>query len=141
MSRTAHKSIVEAQPLIAVHDVRVSSRWYRELLGAESLPEHDHRSVYDRISQSGRVVLQLHAWETEDHPNLVNSTLAPVAHGVVLWFLIADFDAALTRVRGLNADVIQGPFVNPAPQHREIWLRDPDGFVVVLASLDGECAP
>jgi hypothetical protein len=28
--------------------------------------------------------------------------------------------------------------VNPAPQHRELWLRDPDGFVVVLASPDGE---
>jgi hypothetical protein len=25
-----------------------------------------------------------------------------------------------------------------APQHREMWLRDPDGYVVVLASPDGE---
>jgi hypothetical protein len=24
------------------------------------------------------------------------------------------------------------------PDHREIWLRDPDGYLVVLASPDGE---
>jgi hypothetical protein len=30
------------------------------------------------------------------------------------------------------------PHVNPAPQHREMWLRDPDGYVVVIASPDGE---
>jgi hypothetical protein len=38
----------------------------------------------------------------------------------------------------LVADVIEGPYVNPAPQHREIWLRDPDSYVVALASPDGE---
>ena len=31
------------------------------------------------------------------------------------------------------------PHVNPAPGHREIWLRDPDGYVVVIASPDGDC--
>ena len=30
------------------------------------------------------------------------------------------------------------PRVNPAPQHREMWLRDPDGYVVVIASPGGE---
>jgi hypothetical protein len=30
--------------------------------------------------------------------------------------------------------------VNPAPQHREMWLRDPDGFVVVVSSPDGEAS-
>ena len=26
----------------------------------------------------------------------------------------------------------------PGPQHREMWLRDPDGYVVVIAGPDGE---
>jgi hypothetical protein len=59
----------------------------------------------------------------------------------VLWFQVEDFDAAVIRAGELNADVIEGPHINPAPQHREMWLRDPDGFVVVIASPDGECAP
>jgi len=132
--------VVESQPLIAVRDVRASSRWYGALLGADALPDHPHRDVYDRVSCSGRLLLQLHAWDEEDHPNLVNAAAAPIGHGVVLWFQVADFDAAVKRAQSLGAEVLQGPFVNPAPQHREIWLRDPDGFVVVLASHDGESA-
>lgn len=134
------KSTVDAQPLIAVRDVRASSRWYAELLGADSLPDHSHRDFYDRISCSGRIVLQLHAWDEEEHPNLVNADAAPVAHGVVLWFQVGDFDAAVGRARGLRAEIIEEPHVNPAPQHREIWLRDPDGYVVVVCSPDGESA-
>jgi hypothetical protein len=87
---------------------------------------------------SGRVVLQLHAWDEEEHPNLVNRTAAPVGHGVVLWFEIGDFDAAVGRARALKAEIVEEPHFNPAPRHREMWLRDPDGFVVVIASPDGE---
>ena len=35
MSLPAQKSTIEPQPLIAVRNVRASSRWYVELLGAE----------------------------------------------------------------------------------------------------------
>jgi extradiol dioxygenase family protein len=138
MSQSAAKSAVQVQPLIAVRDVRASSRWYGELLGANSLPEHSHRDVYDRVSRSGQLLLQLHVWDEEDHPNLVDPEAAPVGHGVVLWFEVQDFDSAMERVSRLGAEVIEGPFVNPAPQHRELWIRDPDGFVVVIASPDGE---
>jgi catechol 2,3-dioxygenase-like lactoylglutathione lyase family enzyme len=132
------KPKVEAQPLIAVRNVRASSRWYVELLGADSLPDHEHRDFYDRITFSGHLVLQLHAWDEEDHPNLVNADAAPVGHGVVIWFEVDDFDAAVRRARGLGAEIVQGPHFNPAPQHMEIWLRDPDGYVVVVSSPDGE---
>jgi catechol 2,3-dioxygenase-like lactoylglutathione lyase family enzyme len=139
MSLPAQKSTIEAQPLIAVRNVRASSRWYGELLGADSIPEHPHRDVYDRISHSGRLLLQLHAWDAEEHPNLVNADAAPPGHGVLLWFQVDDFDSVVERVRGLGAEIIEEPHVNPAPRHREIWLRDPDDYVVVIASPDGEC--
>jgi hypothetical protein len=129
---------VESQTLIAVRDVRASSRWYAVLLGADSLPDHPHRDVYDRIFCSGRLQLQLHAWDEEDHPNLVNREAAPPGHGVVLWFQVSDFDLAVERAASLGAEIIEGPFFNPGPRHRELWLRDHDGYVVVLASPDGE---
>ena len=61
MSSLAQKSTVETQPLIAVRNVRASSRWYAELLGADPLPDHEHRDIYDRIWRAGRLLLQLHA--------------------------------------------------------------------------------
>jgi hypothetical protein len=33
----------------------------------------------------------------------------------------------------LRAQVVEEPHVNPNAGHREIWLRDPDGYVVVIA--------
>jgi catechol 2,3-dioxygenase-like lactoylglutathione lyase family enzyme len=132
---------VHAQPLIAVRDVRASSRFYQRLLGLEGLDGgSDHRDVYDRLLSGGRIVLQLHAWDAEEHPNLVGADAAPRGHGVLLWFETTDFDGAVRRARELGAEIVEEPHVNPAPGHREIWLRDPDGYVVVVASPDGEAA-
>lgn len=129
---------VQSEPLIAVRDVRASSRWYQRLLGADALPEHEHRDAYERLFCDGRMILQLHAWDEENHPNLVNADAAPPGHGVLLWFEVADFDAAVERARSLPAEIVEEPHVNPAPEHREMWLRDPDGYMVVIASPDGE---
>ena len=130
--------IVRAQPLIAVRNVRASSRWYRQLLGLDSLPEHPHRDLYERMQCGGELILQLHAWDEEAHPNLMNADAAPPGHGVLLWFEVGNFDVVVERARALHAEVILEPHVNPNPRHREMWLRDPDGYVVVIASPDGE---
>jgi catechol 2,3-dioxygenase-like lactoylglutathione lyase family enzyme len=135
------KSEVRAQPLIAVRGVRRSSRWYARLLGAErtsELTRSDHADLYDRLLSGGSLILQLHAWDEEDHPNLINADAAPPGHGVLLWFEVEQFDAAVKRVRALKAAVVRKPHVNPAPGHREIWIRDPDGYTVVLSSPGGE---
>jgi len=128
------QSFVRSQPLIAVRNVRASSEWYRRLLGGDSLPEHEHRDMYDRMYCDGQLVLQLHAWDQHDHPNLVNANAAPPGHGVLIWFEVNDFDAAVGRARSLGAEIIEEPQVNPRSGQKEIWMRDPDGYVVVLAS-------
>lgn len=129
---------IHSQPLIAVRNVRASSQWYQQLLGLDSLPEHIHRDRYERMFCAGQLILQLHAWDEDDHPNLVNADSAPNGHGVLLWFEVDDFDAVVEHARALGAQVILEPHLNPAPQHREMWLRDPDGYVVVIAGPDGE---
>jgi hypothetical protein len=123
---------VTSQPLIAVRNVRASSDWYRTLLATDSLPEHEHRKRYDRILCDGRIVLQIHAWDEENHPNLVNADAAPCGHGVLVWFEVSDFDATVQRARSLNAEIIEEPHVNPNARHKEMWIRDPDGYVVVV---------
>lgn len=132
------------QPLIAVHDVAAASRWYQKLLGVASAHGGDE---YERLVCDGRLVLQLHRWEVEHHHGAVGDPAAkPYGNGVLLWFEVDDFDAAVARAAELGADVVLPPHRNPpdgdgGPNHREIWLRDRDGYVVVLASPDGEAGP
>ena len=94
---------VQSQPLIAVRNVRASSQWYRQLLALDSLPEHPHRDLYERMYSDGKLILQLHAWEADDHPNLVNRDSAPNGHGVLLWFQVDDFNAAVQQARALGS--------------------------------------
>jgi catechol 2,3-dioxygenase-like lactoylglutathione lyase family enzyme len=122
---------MKAQPLICVRDVEASSRWYCTLLGATSGhggPE------YERVMVGGDFILQLHAWDVHGHQHLGDPTAA-VGNGVLVWFQVDDFDAAVERGRALNAVVLEEIHENPGAGHREIWLRDPDGYVVVLASV------
>jgi hypothetical protein len=132
------KDRVRAEPLIAVRSVRASSRWYQTLLAADSMPEHEHRNMYDRIFCDGQMVLQLHAWDEDDHPNLVNADKAPNGHGVLIWFEVSDFDAAVQRARSLKVEIIEEPHVNLNARQKEMWIRDPDGYVVVLAGSGGD---
>ncbi|MBV9086669.1 MAG: VOC family protein [Acidobacteriaceae bacterium] len=110
----------------------------QKLLALDSLPEHSHRDLYERMFCAGDLILQLHAWDEEDHPNLVHADAAPHGHGVLLWFEVDDFDAVVERARELGAQMVLEPHVNPRPNHREMWLRDPDGYVVVIATPDGD---
>jgi predicted enzyme related to lactoylglutathione lyase len=130
------------QTMIAVRDVEASSRWYQQLLGLTS----DHGGPrYERLLADGVLVLQLHHLEVEHHHGRIADPDRDVGNGVLLWFgEVADFDGVVARAAQLQAPVPRPPHRNPpegqgnGPAHREIWLRDPDGYTVVVASPDGE---
>lgn len=132
------------QPLIAVADVEATSRWYQRLLGCTSA--HGGPD-YERLVAGDTLILQLHNWGVEhDHGPIGDPDVRPYGNGVLLWFEVDDFDAAVARAGELGADVILPPHRNPpdgdgGPNHREIWLRDPNGYSVVLCSPDGEAGP
>jgi catechol 2,3-dioxygenase-like lactoylglutathione lyase family enzyme len=116
--------------MIAVRDVEASSRWYQKLLDGQS--GHGGRE-YERIVRDGDLLLQLHHWDAHEHPHLGDPSSLPLGNGVLLWFETDAFDPAVARAKELGAEILEGPLVNPRAEHREIWLRDPDGYVVVLA--------
>jgi catechol 2,3-dioxygenase-like lactoylglutathione lyase family enzyme len=132
------------QPLIAVPDVEASSRWYQRLLGCRSA--HGGPDYERLVDADGTLIMQLHDWGEEHHHGGIGDPASkPYGNGVLLWFEVDDFDAAVDRSRELGAEVVLAPHRNPpegpgGPAHREVWLRDPDGYAVVLASPDGEAA-
>ena len=128
------------QPLVCASDVEATSRWYQQLLGLQS----DHGGPhYERlIAADGRLILQLHHWSVEHHHGAIGDPAVAHGNGVLLWFEVDDFDAAAARAAALQADVVLARHRNPpdsdgGPNHWELWLRDPNGYTVVLASPDG----
>lgn len=128
------------QPLIAVTDVEASSRWYQRLLGLRS----DHGGPhYERLSFDDRLILQLHSFEAEHHHGpIANRDDKPYGNGLMLWFEVDNFDAIMRRVDEMNVEIVRPRHRNPpegdgGPNHWECWIRDPDGYLVVVASPDG----
>jgi predicted enzyme related to lactoylglutathione lyase len=132
----------QTQTLITVRDVQASSRWYQELLGLTS----DHGGPdYERLLSAGKLVLQLHNQEVEHHHGRISDDSGSHGNGVLLWFGdIAAFDDVVATADKMGAVIVRPPHRNPptghgnGPGHREIWINDPDGYTVVVASTDGE---
>ena len=132
--------LMNPQPLICVNDVEASSQWYQRLLGCQSA--HGGRD-YERLVIGGKLILQLHRWDVEHHHGPIGDPKAkPYGNGVLLWFEVHDFDAAMDRAGAMEVETVMARHRNPpdgdgGPNHWECWIRDPDGYTVVLASPDG----
>ena len=118
------------QTLICVADVPASSAWYCAVLGGESGHGGDE---YGQVLVGGELVLQLHRTDVEDHHGYLADRSVTLGNGVALWFEVSDFEAAVARVRACGATVQTEPHENPNAKQSELWLRDPDGYLVVLA--------
>jgi catechol 2,3-dioxygenase-like lactoylglutathione lyase family enzyme len=131
---------MRAQPLIAVTDVEASSRWYQRLFGLRS--SHGGAS-YEQLVLNGQLVLQLHSFEAEHHHGGIgNRSDRPYGNGVLLWFEVEDFDGVERRAKEMGVEIVKPRHRNPpdgdgGPNHWEIWMRDPDGYMVVAASAYG----
>jgi catechol 2,3-dioxygenase-like lactoylglutathione lyase family enzyme len=116
--------------MVVVRDVPASSRFYQQVLGAES---GHGGNEYEQIVRDGEILLQLHDIDVEDHHGPLADPDQPLGNGVLLWFEVADFEAAVEHVRATGAPVVTDVHTNPNARQQEIWVRDPDGYLVVLA--------
>jgi catechol 2,3-dioxygenase-like lactoylglutathione lyase family enzyme len=120
--------------IIGVGDVPRSFKWYQSLFGqAETAPAH---SDFGQILDSdGTVLLCLHEWGAHEHPSLTSPERATPGNGLLLFFRVDDFDAALKRARRLVARLDEQPHLNPHTGTQEFSLRDPDGYYVTISAL------
>lgn len=120
--------------IIGVGDVARSLRWYQTLFGQPpGLPAHDYFGQI--VDEDGTVLLCLHAWGAHEHPSLKSPAAGTVGNGLILFFRVDDFDAALERARALVARFEEEPHVNPNTETSEFSVRDLDGYYVTISAV------
>ena len=120
--------------IIGVSDVPASFHWYQSLFGqAKTAPAHDHFGQI--LDADGTVLLCLHKWGSHDHPSLMSPDQATPGNGLLLFFRVDDFEAALERARPLVASFEEEPHENPNTRTEEFSLRDLDGYYVTISAL------
>ncbi|MFK2875543.1 VOC family protein [Rhodanobacter hydrolyticus] len=120
--------------IIGVRDVARSLAWYQRLFGRPATaPEHDYFGQL--VDADGTVLLCLHAWGVHDHPSLASPDLATPGNGLLLFFRVDDFDAALERAGTLVSRLQEEPAQNSATGTMEFSIRDTDGYYVTISAL------
>jgi len=110
------------------------TRWYQSLFGRpETSPAHSNWGQI--LDSDGTVLICLHQWGAHEHPSLTSPEAATPGNGLLLFFRVDDFDAALERAQALLARLGEEPHVNPSTRTREFSLRDPDGYYVSISDL------
>jgi len=120
--------------MLTCASVSAASAWYQHVLGLESGHGGDE---YEMLMSDGTLVLQLHELDVHEHPHLVRQGEPLGGNGVAVWFEADDYPDVVARIERTNAQVVEHDHVNPLAHHREIWLRDLDGYVVVVSSPFG----
>jgi len=113
-----------------------STAWYRTLLDAQQT--HPGATVFDQVvDDEGTVLLCLHCWgpsgaqRDREWPTLMRPT-SDSTNGLLLWFVVGDFDAAWQRAQDLGSPIEEEPNRNNGTGQRAFVVRDPDGYHVVV---------
>jgi len=123
-------------PIVGVADVTKSSAWYTRLLDAQN--NHPGGTVFDQIlDQDGTVLVCVHRWGEHKHPSLSNPETGSVGKGLLLWFVVEDFDAAWERAQALGTSVEESPNTDNGTLMRAFTVRDPDGYYVTVNETRG----
>jgi catechol 2,3-dioxygenase-like lactoylglutathione lyase family enzyme len=124
-------------PIIAVADVPKSTAWYVSLLAAEQ--NHPDATVFNQILDAdGTILLCLHRWGPSgprgDHewPSLADPENGRAGNGLLLWFVVGDFDAAWRRAQDMGATIHETPRTDNGTGMRAFAVRDPDGYYVTV---------
>ncbi len=120
--------------IIGVRDVPLSFAWYQSLFGQPPTPP-SHTYFAQLLDADGTVLLCLHEWGAHEHPSLISPEHGSPGNGLLLFFRVDDYDAALLRARTLVPSLDEEPHVNPNTQTAEFSIRDPDGYYVTISAL------
>jgi predicted enzyme related to lactoylglutathione lyase len=124
--------MAKLDPIIAVKDIKASSKWYQSVFNWRSMHDGDHFDTL--ISEDDEIVLCLHPWERDGHPTMMNRDITP-GNGLILYFRTDNMNSIRQNVERMGYAVEEDIHVNPNSSKKEFSLRDPDGYYVTITEF------
>jgi catechol 2,3-dioxygenase-like lactoylglutathione lyase family enzyme len=121
---------VAFEPMIFTDDVEATSRWYQQLLGLKSAHGGPHYEML--MDGEGRLALQLHHADAEEHGGERLPTGSVRGAGVLLYAKTDDVRAAYALAQGMGARLEAEPAFIQQAGHTEFVVRDPDGYAIAI---------
>lgn len=124
--------MIKIDPIIAVKDIEVSSRWYQSLFGCRSL--HGGKEFDVLVTEDDNILLCLHKWGEHGHPTMTNSNI-PAGNGLILYFRTDNMKTIRKNAENIAATVEEEIHFNSNSLHMEFSLRDPDGYFLIVTEF------
>ncbi len=123
---------MKTDPIIAVKDVEISSKWYQSVFGCKSM--HGGRTFDILVSEKDEVLICLHRWGEDMHPTMENHDI-PAGNGLILYFRTENMKGIRQNVKKINYPVEEDIHLNPNSMKMEFSLRDPDGYYLIVTEF------
>jgi len=118
------------EPMLFVHDVEATSRWFQDLLGLKSA--HGGKQYEMLMDDAKQLALQLHHADAEEHGTDRLPAGSARGAGVLLYCKVADVRAVHAKAKAMGAAIEGEPAFIKLAGHTEFVVRTPDGYAVAV---------
>lgn len=124
--------MIQLDPIIAVNDVKSTSKWYQSVFGLRNI--HGGNEFDVLVDDHDNILLCLHAWGEHGHPTMQNLD-GDIGNGLILYFRTKDLQQTRERLRDLKYGVEREIEWNPNALRHEFSFRDPNGYYVTVSEF------
>lgn len=119
-------------PIIAVRDIKATSKWYQKIFGFRNNHGGDHFSVL--VSDDDEIILCLHKWEEHNHPTMTNPSITP-ENGLLLYFRTENMNNIYQNLLKAGCAIEEDIHLNKNSLRKEFSFRDPDGYLLTVTEF------
>ncbi|MGV8963165.1 MAG: glyoxalase [Candidatus Saccharimonadaceae bacterium] len=124
--------MIKLEPIIAVHDVELSSKWYQLVFGGMSM--HGGPNFDILVMENEEVLICLHKWEYDNHPTMTISTIM-VGNGLILYFRVENIYEIRHNIEKIGSKVEEDIHINTNSLRKEFSVRDIDGYYLTVTEF------
>ena len=116
-------------PIIAVKDVKESSKWYINVFDCKRT--HGGNDFAVLVDENNEVLICLHKWGEHEHPTMTNPKIKP-GNGLILYYNTDNLETIRDNVEKMNYPIEKDIYLNSNSRKNEFSLRDPDGYYITI---------